>query len=373
MKQNLVLLRGAVMLVLHLPMVAAPRFAAAQNPGAAAGTDLTKLLQFSVPNSPAMKLIGATAEKITRPGSLKELATSLLSGVDAQGRFQQGVAIEVSPIQLVNQTMDRAWYQKNLFLANLGVSIATTKASGDSSSTNLSLGVRSVIVDRANPVASREYENQAVEALRACVTKHGGTGPIAADSIPRVRACVTAADTAIGHKFRRDHWNDYVVTVGGAYGLSLVNSEWDGSDNLGGQVWATVAGPICLSAHNPSRFCRRGQWLLEGQYESRDSTTISPQSLSQLMLGARVTWGSEVFGLFAEYLSLHRRDPAPQLKERVSERSAGIEFRVSDELWASTGLGSRYNDMIGKSQMVVVANLRINLTSNRKIVTSPTI
>jgi hypothetical protein len=343
--------------------------AAAQEPGS---VELPKVVQFSVPASPALKFIGSNPEEISRPTSLKALATSILSGIDAGGRVQQGVAAEIAPVQFFSRTMDAQEYTQpwNYFLANLGISLGTLKAASDSTSTSIGAGIRAVLLDRTDPMSSAAHVDAVGSALEQCLpTVNGRPVPINRSDTAQIRtlkACIITADTASRSRYRRDHWNDYALAVGVAGGQLLRNSEWDERQGMGMQAWATLAGPICLRAALASPFCRASQGLLELQYEKRDSTFETPDAVDQLAFGARATLGTEKVGFFGEILALRRLDPPASVKKSVSEMSLGFEFKVGDNLWASTGVGSRYNDAIDESQVVVLANLRVNLTADRK-------
>src|SRR5258708_17355465 len=57
-------------------------------------------LDFSVPDSPAFTILGVTPQTITRPTTPRGLAASLLNGVDENGNFQAGFALDTAPYML---------------------------------------------------------------------------------------------------------------------------------------------------------------------------------------------------------------------------------------------------------------------------------
>ena len=57
-------------------------------------------LDLAVPDSPAFAILGLSPEKIARPGVPRELATTLLNGVDRRGNLQSGIAMDFAPLFL---------------------------------------------------------------------------------------------------------------------------------------------------------------------------------------------------------------------------------------------------------------------------------
>jgi hypothetical protein len=58
-------------------------------------------LDLSVPESPGFAVLGLTPQTVLRPATPREFVTSLLNGLDENGNFQSGVAIDVSPYLLL--------------------------------------------------------------------------------------------------------------------------------------------------------------------------------------------------------------------------------------------------------------------------------
>jgi hypothetical protein len=90
-------------------------------------------LDFSTPSSPAAKIIGYTNDigAISNPN---ELAVKLLTGLDSDGSFQTGFAIDIAPYLLARGTgftleeyrSPNSGFQR--FLANTKISVATSKS-----------------------------------------------------------------------------------------------------------------------------------------------------------------------------------------------------------------------------------------------------
>src|ERR1051326_6742315 len=98
-------------------------------------------IDLSVPESPAFTVLGVTPQTVTRPASPRALATSLLNGVDPQGNFQTGLALDTVPYLLfMGNSITVNDYRNSTgtrFLSNTQVSFATTKGSSDDKSLRL--------------------------------------------------------------------------------------------------------------------------------------------------------------------------------------------------------------------------------------------
>src|SRR5437763_20839 len=57
-------------------------------------------VDLAVPESPAFAVLDITPQTVNRPTSTEEFATSLLNGVDKNGNFQAGVAVDTIPYLL---------------------------------------------------------------------------------------------------------------------------------------------------------------------------------------------------------------------------------------------------------------------------------
>jgi len=127
--------------------------ASAQQPAPAATTSATVVdsakpvggfaANLPTPVSPALVVLSVAPDKAVQPTSLNGLATSLVNGVDKDGRVQSGVALDVTPFMVWGaKHVSRNTYVDNPLvrvLARTSLSLATTKASsGSSGSSNSS-------------------------------------------------------------------------------------------------------------------------------------------------------------------------------------------------------------------------------------------
>jgi hypothetical protein len=108
-----------------------------------------------VPESPAFTVLGVTPNAIARPGTPREFATSLLNGLDKNGNFQTGLAIDTAPYMLFNgqnvTLQDYNDYYLTRLLSRTQFSLATTKgAASDDTATRLALGLNVTLWDKGD-------------------------------------------------------------------------------------------------------------------------------------------------------------------------------------------------------------------------------
>jgi hypothetical protein len=342
--------------------------------------NVQKIVTFAVPSSPALQFIGASPAKIERPSSGPEIFTSLLSAIDTAGRVQQGFALDLAPAQFVWRTMDAAEYASTggFILANTTLSTGTARASGDSGSTMVGFGVRTVFLDYSDPLsrsASEAGDKALWDAMNTCLRggrPEGPERPVPAGEVKDVRSCLARADSTFRAEYRRLHWNDFALSAGLATGFGLKNSEWKGRESLGYAAWIAGAAPLCLQVR-PAGICNGGQWIAQVHRERRDST-FDGAGHDRTAAGVRVVWGSGVFNVFAEGSQLWVHDAPEDADESYTEWSGGLEFRLAEDMWVATGFGGRFNDATQESDVSVIANLRFNVAPTRmlkQIVTGP--
>ncbi|WP_417316891.1 hypothetical protein [Emcibacter sp.] len=132
---------------------------------------------FLVPNSPAFAIMGLSPEEVITPTTPQELATALLNGIDANGNFQSGVAMDFSPyLMLVGRDLTLYDYRHNRaarILSRTQLSFAITKGAEEADkSSRLALGMRVAILDSADPrgddrlTACYDRENDLLETER---------------------------------------------------------------------------------------------------------------------------------------------------------------------------------------------------------------
>lgn len=137
----------------------------AKDPNAGKLKDGRAALDLSVPTSAAFSALGISPQTVIRPTSPRDLAASLINGVDSNGNLQNGIALEFSPgltlfpdrdLTLDNYRVepDRFSWTRTLYRTN--VSLATTKGSSDDDkSVRFAFGVTITPFDTGDPRMDR--------------------------------------------------------------------------------------------------------------------------------------------------------------------------------------------------------------------------
>jgi hypothetical protein len=124
--------------------------------------DQPNQVDLAVPESPAFTVLGVTPNNVVRPSTGKDLATSLLNGLDQNGNFQTGIALDMLPYLLavgskITITEYRASYMTR-FVSRVSLSFGTTKGVTDDKSSRLAAGLRLSLFDFGDPRGDRHLE-----------------------------------------------------------------------------------------------------------------------------------------------------------------------------------------------------------------------
>lgn len=341
-------------------------------PGAAPaqGLDsLSKIISFATPAAPALAFIGGSAERIARPTTPKDVATSFLSAVNESGKLIQGFAVELGSA-LLARNVDRDEYRTTwgFLRSNVGLSIGTAKVSGDSAATDLGVGLRALILNGADPYL-RDGGDSVIAELRACLREYDPNSDKPITQQPAVTSCyseVAVRDSVAQQAWAAERWNAWSLGVSVAHASRLADSDLQQASAYGWTASAVLAMPMCLSQRAQAGLCRRGQWLVEVSRESRDSVAATQPELDRSVLGVRLNLGTRSAGFLAEYLSAVYDATATTPRRSASEWSLGVEWRATDDIWLATGVGSRYDAAVGTENAVVFGGMRLNAYSKRK-------
>ncbi len=359
--------RRAVRLAARLLLAAG----AAAPMGVAVAQDSTRSTQlperlrsvFAVPEVPAAQLLGGASLEITRPATMQDFASALVSGIDRTGRVRQGIALEVAPFMLWGSGVGLAAYRTRggFAKANFRVSLATQRVTGDTGSTDVTIGIRTSLFDDRDLLRSKAYTDALGQVLTTCTNQFGPAAPDAPVDTARMNQCVRNRRAALAGVVAAPPWNASSLILAAAYGMRLDQSLLRRSRGTGGRAWASYARGVRdwgqLLAYGAADYVRD---------RSPDSTYGAATG------GVRVLVGSErVNGFYQNAFQWRRTKAASSLDGSVGEWSAGIEFAAREGTWISTGIGSAYADIAAPDRIVVFANLRWGVASAARLSPRP--
>jgi hypothetical protein len=312
--------------------------AAAGRAGAQQGDSLKP---YAIPASPAFTFLGTTPGKVERPVAARALALGLAQDVAASGGIPRGLALDVAPwsfvpglrIPLRRYQTDPAAYA----LANTQLSVGTIQPQADTAGTDLAVGVRTTLFDRGDPMADTAYTSAVRKGLVQCQSAAGPTDP---DSV--VVACARRVTGQLRTRWREDHWNAASLAFAAAAGWRFPESQVTSSDWLGWAGWATAALPLF----------KGGQVLGQLRYD------VQGANRHGLTYGGRAYLGTPSVNVFAEVTH-----DGVDTTGTPTSWAGGLELRVLQSFWLSTGVGTVARPDAGAKTVAVIANLRWDVST----------
>lgn len=345
--------------------------AAAKDTGAkAAGSDADRVIQsFSIPESPAFVFLSASPAQVTRPTTARELAVGLINAIDEDGHVRQGVALEFQPSRFFAPITQATYRRRGLayILTNAQLSIGTVRVAGDTSVTDLAIGLRLMLYDGGDPLADKKgFADPLANGMLGCLTGDEAppTLPGRLGDTTRVRqpapseqdlACLATVRDSIVTAYAKAHWNAPRVGVAYAHGERLTDQLISQGRGLGNRIWAVAGYPL-------------QQWGQVLGYLQYSSTRLVPDSAATKLLtyGIRAVGGSPTTNGFLELLTESRTGGAEVGDKTTVAWTGGIEFKVGAQLWLSTGIGHDQRLAQGGGPNVVLANLRWGLSDRAR-------
>ncbi len=315
---------------------------------ASSGLDL-----LSPPASPAFTLLGATPETIHRPETLQDLGVDMRSGVSGDGRAVSGFALEFSANQILKPAIDLKRYRESwsaFALQNLRVSLATVRAAGDSTATDLALGLSFPLFNRADPMRDKAYSDALGEVLLNAAPSQPGQDRTMLEARAREQR------QALFAQWRADHWNASRAEIAMAVGGRLMDSKFDQLYGSRVAVWSTLG----------LRLGTWGQFLALARYDHLWDIPDQPGG-DQIQYGGRIIAGSGSFNLYVEMLGRRTSFDTAVLPDGSDSDTSGswafgAEYRIAQGIWVMTGLGSRFDEAVaGASRTQVALGLKWGL------------
>lgn len=337
-------------------------------------------LDLATPESPAFTVLGLTPQTITRPASPKELASSLINGLDKNGNFQSGLAIDTSPFLLFNgQNVTLDSYNKDRLtrlLTRTQFSLAAVKGSSEEDpTTKLSLGLNFTLLDNGDPRIYRPGEEGDVLTCfnERIIFNMPPVSPVpretfyergaaAVEDYMRINGdSIKAIAEECREAGRKKHWNKTSWNL--AFAPSWISKTGNSSDFKwnGGAVWSSYA----LGIGNSSQIILHGRYRAKEQVpdEENEGQFISQNSA---LFGGRFRIGSPGIGFNLEGAFVHNR-PEHRATKNTYEFSLGLEKKLAPNVYFVITAGSQGPQAEGaKSKGFVISSFKYGFSKKPK-------
>jgi hypothetical protein len=332
--------------------------------------DKAKEIDLSVPESPAFAALGLSPEDVIRPTSPRAFATSLLNGVDRNGNFQTGIAIDAAPYFLAcGQNVTLPEYRNSRvvrFLSRIQLSLATAKgASENDKAARLGAGLRLTFWDagdyRMNKAFLQWLSNLSAEARKAADEAGLAESVTEAASNKRDEFIMNYRRSRIAAKreeLRKANWNasGFVAGFAPTWISRTGNREtlaWNG-----GAAWASLAyGFEGVPGLKDSL-----QVILHARYRNKDLVPFPDREneyyvQNSTLTGARVRFGRvDTNGSFELlYLAV---DPRALPNEQYLRINAGAERRIVEHLWLQFSVGGESGRRDNRNHLLLLTSLK---------------
>jgi len=332
----------------------------------------TSDIDLSVPESPAFTVLGVTPNTIVRPGTPREFATSLLNGLDQNGNFQSGLAIDTAPFLLFNgqnvTLKDYNAYYMTRLLSRTQFSFATTKgASQDDTATRLALGLNLTLWDRGDARMyhpERGPEGDVLTCFKANIVlppPPSSATPTQAE-IDQINASTEALNNKEADlcrdKARKANWNKSSWVI--AYAPSWISKNGQNSSFRwnGGAFWTSFA----YGFEGVPSLEKIGQLILHARYRTREQVP-DPANQGKFLtqdsafFGGRLRAGNPQFAFNVEG-SFIRNKPLGGKATNSNRLAFGVEARVSDNLYFVISGGGNLGTNNGEKKGFVLSSFK---------------
>lgn len=357
-------------------------------------------IDLSVPESPAFTVLGLTPHTVTRPTSPRQLASSLLNGIDQRGNFQSGIALDFSPyLTYAGDHLTLQSYRQSYglrLLTRMQISFATTKgASDDDKSLRLAAGFHLTLMDLGDPHSDAELMKCFADKLTLPLPPKT-VPPIEPDSTaPQVEKVkyalqlkefndamakyedarkaasqknVVAAEQC-REEARKRNWNRSSWIVAAAPTWISTTGETGDYGYDGGGVWSSIAYGF---EHVPG-LEKTSQLIFHARYRNKE---IVPEPAMEgkffrqdsFFLGGRLRAGTENSTASFEGVFQRQRRIGMQF-ENSSRLAFGIERKIAENIWFQLAFGGQNDTPDGKKKGFVLSTFKWGFSQKRDFVT----
>jgi hypothetical protein len=334
-------------------------------------------VDLAVPESPGFTVLGLNPETVTRPSSPQQFATALLSGVDKNGNFQSGIAIDTQPYLLWSgESITWARYRDHWsvrFLSRAQFSLATAKgATDEDKSARIGMGARFTVFDLGDPYRNEVVGQCLVDAHTKALAGVPIPGPAATQQeidahnnalLERLEPLETACRDIQADRERLREWNNSSLIVGLAGSWISESGNTGDLDGNGSGYWVSAAYGFenVPGLEDASQLIfhyrhRNKEQVPDPASEGKFLTQDSDVAGFRWRLGTANTTGS------FEYLFFHE-SVVGGAKDTSTQFSLGLERRISGNTWLSLSFGGKNGRADGANQGFVLSSLNWSFTS----------
>jgi hypothetical protein len=308
-------------------------------------------LDFSTPASPAAKVIGYPGD-IGAISTPNELALKLLNGLDSDGKFQTGFAIDIAPYLLARGTSftledylkPNAGFER--FLANSKISIAT---GGRDSTSRLGLGAEFILLNegdpRLDPLLLKDFQG-IVDTLQPFDPNDPDYTAYNNSIKPKI---LLAKNRAKQRALEKPIW---ILGIGTSL-ISTTGKYFDfRGDGTG--VWTTYKTGL----GGDSELILHGYYRSGARTEDRNAGFTNVDTLTT---AARIRTGSENFK-FSMETAYNFETQSGKASNSYFSFGLGVEPKITDKLWLSLSMSGSPGKQTG-SDVQIFSGLKWNFNN----------
>jgi hypothetical protein len=323
-----------------------------------------------IPESPAFTALGLTTETVTRPSSPRELATSLMNGLDTQGNFKSGIALDFAPFQIFagkGVTLEdyrNDWTTR--FLFNSQVSFATAKGvTDDDKSFRAALGFHFTFFDEGDPRRNTNitaaYSNFAAKHPLPRPNPFGDPDKAVSDYISKSQADFDLFQQELA-ELRKRTWSQSSWTMALAPTFASDTADSDGLKFEGLQGWTAYAyGFKSKMLESKAQLIVNARFRLH-EFVYDETTKALLYKEDSVLAGARLRFGLPDFNGSIE--GAYMRTWSPVGNDHSYRVSLAIERKIAPNVWLTISGGKNFDQDVGpkKDSAFIVGAFRFGLS-----------